>query len=241
MLIIPAIDLLDSKVVRLKKGNMQQYTVYSENPVDTALRFQNLGVNRLHIVDLDGAKEGRSVNFDIIEAIVRATGMDIEVGGGIRNKERVSRYFNLGVKYAILGTVAIKQPALTKEIALKYPEKIILGLDAREGVLSSEGWYEDSNLTVMDLLDEYRKFPFESIIYTDILRDGMLSGINMEWTKKVAEYSDFKIIASGGLKGEKDIDELKNIKNVGGVIVGKAFYEGFVDLKSIIDGENNYA
>jgi len=235
MLIIPAIDLLGGNVVRLQKGDMDKFTVYSDNPLQTAENFQHMGVKRLHIVDLDGAKQGESVNFDIIKDIATYTGMEIEVGGGIRNAERASEYFEIGVNYVILGTLAVKNPELTKAIASEYPDKIILGLDARNGILSSDGWYEDSEQSVEELLNEYREHPFNSVIYTDILRDGMLEGINYDLTRKVAECSPFPVIASGGLKSNADILELKTLKNVIGCIVGKAYYEGLVDIRTLIN------
>jgi len=237
MLIIPAIDLLGGKVVRLKKGDMDKFTVYSDNPLKTAEKFQLMGVKRLHIVDLDGAKQGKSVNFDIIKNIVRYTDMEIEVGGGIRNHERASAYFELGINYIILGTVAVKNPGLTKSMASDFPDKIILGLDARNGILSSEGWYENSKLSVEELLDEYSEYPFNSVIYTDILRDGMLQGINYDLTRRVAENSPFGVIASGGFKSNADIFQLKKLKNVIGCIVGRAYYEGLVDIKTLVKEE----
>ncbi|TYB32266.1 MAG: 1-(5-phosphoribosyl)-5-[(5-phosphoribosylamino)methylideneamino]imidazole-4-carboxamide isomerase [Flexistipes sinusarabici] len=237
MLIIPAIDLLDAKVVRLKKGDMKDYKIYSDNPVDTAAAFQKMGVKRLHIVDLDGAKKGESVNFDVIQQIIRHTDMEVEVGGGIRTIERAEAYFALGVKYVILGTTAIKDIPLTKKIASAYPGRVILGMDARNGVLSAEGWYEDSKLTVDDLISEYENTPFESVIYTDILRDGMLQGINVEKTRQLAAKSPFGIIASGGLKSEDDVYELQNIDNIKGCIVGKAFYEGLIDIGELLKEE----
>lgn len=237
MLIIPAIDLLGAKVVRLRKGDMEDYKVYFNSPLDAALNFQDMGVKRLHIVDLDGAKKGESVNFEVIERLVNSTNMEIEVGGGIRTMERAEAYFNLGVRYVILGTTAIKDIPLTKKIASAYPGKVILGMDARNGVLSSEGWYENSSLTVTDLLNEYTNCPFDSIIYTDILRDGMLQGINIERTRELAAKSPFGVIASGGLKNYEDLYDLQKIENIKGCIVGKAYYEGLVDIKKLLEEE----
>jgi len=237
MLIIPAIDLLDARVVRLKKGNMKDYKIYSDDPVATAAEFQQMGVKRLHIVDLDGAKKGESVNFDVIEGIIRNTDMEVEVGGGIRTIERAEAYFALGVKYVILGTTAIKDVELTKKIATAHPGRLILGMDARDGVLSAEGWYENSSLTVDDLISEYKNTPFESVIYTDILRDGMLQGINIDRTRDLAAESPFGVIASGGFKSEDELYELQRIKNIKGCIVGKAFYEGLIDIKELLKKE----
>lgn len=237
MLIIPAIDLLDARVVRLKKGNMKDFKIYSDDPVATAAEFQQMGVKRLHIVDLDGAKKGESVNFDVIEGIIRNTDMEVEVGGGIRTIERAEAYFALGVKYVILGTTAIKDVELTKKIATAHPGRLILGMDARDGVLSAEGWYEDSSLTVDNLISEYKNTPFESVIYTDILRDGMLQGINIDRTRDLAAKSPFGVIASGGFKSEDELYELQRVKNIKGCIVGKAFYEGLIDIKELLKKE----
>ncbi|MEF3254091.1 MAG: 1-(5-phosphoribosyl)-5-[(5-phosphoribosylamino)methylideneamino]imidazole-4-carboxamide isomerase [Deferribacterales bacterium] len=233
MLIIPAIDLLNGKVVRLEKGDMEKFKVYSDDPVAVAKSFEDMGVKRLHIVDLNGAKDGALVNFTTIEKIVSSTKLSVDVGGGIRDLEKAGRYVNLGVDYITLGTIVIKNVGVAKEIIEKYPGRVILGIDAKDGFVATDGWYEKSDKKAIDVINEYKGFSVNSVIYTDISRDGMLSGINVDATVKLSEISPFPVIASGGLKGEEDILELSR-KNVYGCIVGKAYYEGLVNLKKII-------
>lgn len=235
MLIIPAIDIYDKKVVRLEKGDMQKRKTYFDDPVDVAKYFQDLDIKRIHVVDLNGAKEGQTTNFHVIEKVVSNSNLDIEVGGGIRDIKRVEDYFNLGVKFVILGTACVKDPDFVKSALRKYPYKIILGLDAVEGFVATDGWYEKSTMSVLDILNWYRDFHVESVIYTDISRDGMLQGINIDATIRLCENTDFNVIASGGLKGVEDILMLKKTKKVYGCIVGKAFYEGKIDLKKAME------
>ncbi|UOD35317.1 1-(5-phosphoribosyl)-5-[(5-phosphoribosylamino)methylideneamino]imidazole-4-carboxamide isomerase [Deferribacteraceae bacterium V6Fe1] len=238
MLVIPAIDIYDGKAVRLEKGDMEKRKEYFDNPLDAAKYFQDLGVGRIHIVDLNGAKEGKTTNFKIIEKIVASTDLIIEVGGGIRDKERVNGYFNLGVCYAILGTATVKNPPFVKEMLALYPEKIILGIDAKQGYVATEGWYEKSDMTVVDVLAMYDGYKPESVIYTDISRDGMLTGINIDATVDLSKKTNFNIIASGGLKGLEDIKILKKSGKIYGCIIGKAFYEGKIDLKEALEIAN---
>lgn len=234
MLILPAIDLLGGKAVRLKQGDMDDFTKYYDNPLDVAKIFEDSGINRLHIVDLDGAKSGDTTNFNIIEKIASKVNLKIEVGGGIRNIERINAYANVGVDFAILGTAVIKDPEFTKEALKKFPGKIILGIDAKDGFVATDGWYEKSDKTAIETILEYKGLHAESVIYTDIARDGMLEGINIEKTLELAASSPFPIIASGGLKDINDIKALNNKKNIYGCIVGKAFYEGKIDLKEAV-------
>lgn len=234
MLVIPAIDIFDGKVVRLEKGDMENRKKYFDNPLDVALMFTDEGVERIHIVDLNGAKTGENVNFKIIEKIVAKTGLVTEVGGGIRDFARVNAYFELGVNFPILGTATVKSPDFVREVLTRYPKKIILGVDAKDGFVATDGWYKTSEKTVMDILCEYEGYEPESVIYTDISRDGMLEGINIESTVDVAEKSGLKIIASGGLKDLGDIEALNDTGIIYGCIVGKAFYEGKVSLKEAL-------
>ncbi|ADD69546.1 phosphoribosylformimino-5-aminoimidazole carboxamide ribotide isomerase [Denitrovibrio acetiphilus DSM 12809] len=234
MLIIPAIDLLGGKAVRLRQGDMDDYTVYYDNPLDAAKKFADMGVKRLHIVDLDGARDGETTNFDLIEQIVSKAGMDVEVGGGLRKLVRVEGYFNIGVKYCILGTAVVKDPDFVMAAMKKYPHQIILGIDAKDGCVATEGWYEKSELTAAEVIKSYEGYCAESVIYTDIMRDGMLSGINIEATLSLAEEIQYPVIASGGLKGIEDIEALSGKKNILGAITGKAFYEGRIDLEEAL-------
>lgn len=234
MLIIPAIDLLGGKAVRLRQGNMDDFVVYFNDPLDAAKMFADMGVKRLHIVDLDGAKKGETTNFKLIEKIVCKAGMNIEVGGGIRNMQRLESYFNIGVKYGILGTVVVKDPDFVKEAMNSYAGRVILGVDAKDGFVATEGWYEKSTVTAAELINSYKGYKAESVIYTDISRDGMLTGINTEATIKLALEIDYPVIASGGLKGIEDIEALNGHDGILGAITGKAFYEGKIDLKEAL-------
>ncbi|MGA1845520.1 1-(5-phosphoribosyl)-5-[(5-phosphoribosylamino)methylideneamino]imidazole-4-carboxamide isomerase [Deferribacter abyssi] len=231
MLIIPAIDILGGKVVRLKQGLMEESKSYFENPLDVAMMFKDFGAKRIHIVDLDGAKYGDTVNFDIISKIVTKTDLEIEVGGGIRDLSKLKVYFDIGVNYPIIGTAAIKNKDFTTEALSEYPDKIILSFDCKGGFVATDGWYEKSDITIFEILDYYGKYQPSAIIYTDIERDGMLTGYNIEMLKKISKHSKFPIIASGGLKGIEDIKAVLRIENIFGCIVGKAFYEGKIDLK----------
>ncbi len=234
MLVIPAIDLLDGKVVRLSQGIMEDATDYGHDPRDIALAFAAVGAKRIHIVDLNGARNNSDINHDIIKSIVAQSkdNLEIELGGGIRDMKRLDDVFNMGVTYAIIGTAAVKDVEFTRQAIEKYPNKIILGIDAKDGMVATEGWYEASEHTVMDVINMYKDLQVESVIYTDIARDGMLQGVNIESTIKLADSSPFPIVASGGVASIDDIKQLleKNHKNLHGTIVGKAFYEGKMDL-----------
>lgn len=232
MLLIPAIDLLDGKVVRLKKGIMENATEYGHDPRDAALMFAELGATRIHIVDLNGARTGKSVNHKVIEEIVAKTNVKIEVGGGIRDMDRLDELMDSGVDFAILGTVAVKDPDFVVDAFTKYPNKIILGLDAKDGKAVTEGWYEESTHCVTEIINKYKNHQCESVIFTDIEKDGMLSGLNVEMLKNIADSSPFPIIASGGVASIDDIMNLKNLnhKNIIGCVVGKAIYEGRIDM-----------
>lgn len=237
MIIIPAIDLIDAKVVRLKKGIMEDATEYGHDPRDIALMFAELGVQRLHIVDLNGARTGENQNFDIIKEIVEKSKLQIEVGGGIRDMARLDAYMDMGVSYAILGTVAVKDPDFVKAAAEKYPDKIILGIDAKNMMVATEGWYEESKLSVFDVINRYEGCQIDSVIFTDIEKDGMLAGINVEQIKQVADKSLFPVIASGGVSDIEDIKLLKSMahKNIKGCIVGKAIYENKINLEEVFN------
>lgn len=235
MLVIPAIDLIDEKVVRLKQGIMEDATEYGHDPRDVALMFAELGVKRLHIVDLNGARTGETHNFNIIKEVVEKSKLSIEVGGGIRNMERLDAYMDMGVDYAILGTVAVKNPEFVMEACEKYPNKIILGIDAKNLQVATEGWYENSSVSVIDLINKYKGCNVESVIFTDIDRDGMLKGINIEQIKYVADNSPFSVIASGGVASIDDINLLRstNHPNIKGCVVGKAIYENKINLEDL--------
>ena len=237
MLLIPAIDLMGGKVVRLYKGDMTDYKIYSDNPADVAKSFIQMGVTRLHIVDLDGAKSGSAVNYNSIEKIAALGGIQIETGGGIRDIARVDRYFSIGVSFAILGTAVVKDKEFTRQALIKYPRRIVLGIDTKNGKVAVSGWYEDSGTDSCELLTEYSDYEAESVIYTDIGKDGTLTGLNIEDTLDIASNSPFPVIASGGVASERDIHLLyeKNHPRIIGCIIGKAYYEGLIDLPAEIE------
>lgn len=239
MFLIPAVDLLSAQVVRLTKGDMDSYVVYDKDPVSVAKRFADMGVVRLHIVDLDGAKKGEAVNFNVIEKIASFGGLEMEVGGGIRDMARIEAYFNIGVKYAIIGTAVVKNKEFTRQALSKYPNRIILGLDARQGMVATDGWYETSALKATDLISEYSEYKAESVIYTDINKDGMLSGLNLAETVSFSKISPFPVIASGGVSSSADLDAIRKSthSNIKGCIIGKAFYEGRINLEEELKNE----
>ena len=233
--IIPAIDLKEGKVVRLTKGLMESAKIYEETPWKQAVKFQELGAKWLHIVDLDGAFAGEPVNVTKILEIRDQTGMSLQVGGGIRSEETIRQYMSIGVSRVILGSIALKDPEFVREMAKKYP--IVVGIDAKDGFVATEGWGEISKMKATDLAKKFGEMEVEAIICTDIGKDGTLSGVNVEFTEAIAKASGVKTIASGGVKDINDINRLKESKLVSGVIVGKANYEGTLDLKDALSAK----
>ncbi len=228
MTILPAIDLKDGKAVRLTKGLMDSAKIYSSEPWEVAKHFEELGSEWVHLVDLNGAFAGEPKNLEQINKIRENTNLKLELGGGIRDEDTIKMYLDLGINRLILGSVAVKDPEFVKEMAKKYP--IVVGIDAIDGMVAVEGWAEVSQMKATDLAKEFANAGVEAIICTDVGRDGMLSGINIEFTKAIKEASGLETIASGGLK---DINDIKALIEAGidGTIVGKAFYEGTLDLK----------
>ncbi|MDA7605014.1 1-(5-phosphoribosyl)-5-[(5-phosphoribosylamino)methylideneamino]imidazole-4-carboxamide isomerase [Candidatus Pelagibacter sp.] len=234
MKIFPAIDIKDKKCVRLVKGDFDNKTVYEMSPVDQAGKYKDHGFKNLHIVDLDGALTGETVNLDIIHEIVNKFDIMIEVGGGIRTIDGIEKYTNVGVEKVILGSAAVKDKNFLKEACQKFPNKIALGLDAKDGYLSVYGWKENSNQSTLDYLKEVNDFGASRIIYTDINRDGMKQSPNFEETSKVADVSNCPVIISGGVSSIDDIKNAKNFnKNIEGIIVGKAIYDGDIKLDEL--------
>ena len=229
MEIYPAIDLKDGKCVRLTKGVMESAKIYSDEPWQVAKSFEEMGARWLHLVDLNGAFAGEPKNLDQIEKIRKNTSLKIELGGGIRDEETIKRYLDLGIDRLILGSVAAKNPQFVKEMAAKYP--IAVGIDAIEGYVAVEGWAETSKMRATDLAREFAKSGVEAIICTDVGRDGTLGGVNVDFTLSIAEASGIDTIASGGVRDIEDIKALKATGRIAGVIVGKAFYEGTLDLR----------
>ncbi len=235
MKILPAIDIKDKKCVRLIKGDFDNKTEYEISPVDQAGKYKDLGFINLHIVDLDGALTGETVNTDIIEEIVGKFDLKIEIGGGIRNFESIQKYINVGVEKVILGSAAIKDKHFLKEACTKFPDKIALGLDAKDGFLSISGWKENSNLKTLDFLKDVNEYGASRLIYTDINRDGMKIGPNFDETENVANISNCPVIISGGVSSIEDIKKVKELgnKNIEGIIIGKAIYDGDIKLEEL--------
>jgi len=235
MKIFPAIDIKDKKCVRLSKGNFDNKTVYETSPVEQAGKYRDHGFKNLHIVDLDGALTGETVNLDIIKSIVEKFDLKVEVGGGVRSIDSIQKYTDLGVEKVILGSAAIINKNFLNEACKKFPNKIALGLDAKDGYLSVSGWTENSNQLTLDYLKEVNDYGASRLIYTDINRDGMKQGPNYEETVKVADTSNCPVIISGGVSSIDDIKKAKklNNKNIEGIIIGKAIYDGDIKLDDL--------
>ena len=234
MKIFPAIDIKDKKCVRLVKGDFANKTEYKISPVEQAEKFKDQGFKNLHIVDLDGALTGETVNLDIVEDIVAKFNLKVEIGGGIRNFDSIQKYIDAGVEKVILGSAAIKDKNFLKEACLKFSDKIALGLDAKDGYLSVSGWKESSNQLTLDYLKEINDYGVSRLIYTDINRDGMKQSPNFDETLKVAELSNCPVVISGGVSSIDDIKKAKNLKNFEGIIVGKAIYDGDIKLEELV-------
>lgn len=233
MLLIPAIDLKDGKCVRLRQGRMDDDTVFSDDPVAMARRWVDAGARRLHLVDLDGAVAGKPRNADVIHAIADACpGVKIQVGGGIRDEDTIQEYLNAGVDYVIIGTKAVTAPHFVRDVAAEFPGHVIVGLDARDGKVAIDGWSKLSHHDVVDLAKKFEENGVEAIVYTDISRDGMMQGVNIEATARLAQAIHIPVIASGGITNLEDIRALGTIAGDGviGAITGRAIYEGTLDF-----------
>ena len=233
MKIFPAIDIKDKKCVRLIKGDFNQKTEYEMSPVEQATQFIDKGFKNLHIIDLDGALTGETVNLDIIKEIVRKFDFKVEVGGGVRDFDSIQEYADIGVDKVILGSAAIKDKNFLKKACKRFPKKIALGLDAKDGKLSVSGWKESSGISTLDFLNEVNDYSISRLIFTDINKDGTKESPNFEETLKVAEISNCPVVISGGVSSIEDIKKAKTLKNVEGVIVGKAIYDGDVKLDEL--------
>jgi phosphoribosylformimino-5-aminoimidazole carboxamide ribotide isomerase len=234
MKIFPAIDIKDKKCVRLVKGDFDNKTEYEMSPVEQAGKYKDHGFKNLHIVDLDGALTGEIVNLDIIQDIVDKFDLKVEIGGGIRNLDSIQKYINAGVEKVILGSAAIKDKKFLKKACEKFTNKIALGLDAKDGYLSVSGWKENSNQFTLDYLKEINDYGVSRLIYTDINRDGTKQSPNFDETSKVSEISNCPVIISGGVSSIDDIKKAKNLKNIEGIIVGKAIYDGDIQLDELV-------
>lgn len=237
MIIFPAIDIRDGKCVRLFKGDFNQETVFSDKPEEMAEKWQAEGAEFLHLVDLDGALAGKSQNLATVKKIIAAVNIPVELGGGIRTMENIDEVLALGVKRVILGSVAVKNPDLVKEACAKYGERIVVGIDAKDGIVAVDGWGVSGNVDVIKLAKEMAKAGVKTIIYTDISRDGTLAGVNVAATAKLARESGINIVASGGVKSTADIKALLPYEKDGieGVIVGKSIYMKTLDLAEAIE------
>jgi len=241
MEVIPAIDLIEGRCVRLYQGDYAQTEVFNDNPVEVARQWADQGATRLHLVDLDGAKSGQPENWRAIEAIVRAVDVPVEVGGGLRDRTRVTDLFALGVRYAILGTAAVDSPALVSDLSADYPGQIIVGIDARDGKVATRGWLETSAVDAIELAQQMEQRGAAAIIYTDIQRDGTLQGPNISALRAMAQTVSMPVIASGGVGSLKDLLSLLPLEPLGvsGVIVGRALYTGDVSLKEAVRAIGN--
>ncbi|MBO9357550.1 1-(5-phosphoribosyl)-5-[(5-phosphoribosylamino)methylideneamino]imidazole-4-carboxamide isomerase [Bordetella petrii] len=236
MLLIPAIDLKDGRCVRLRQGDLDEATVFSEDPAAMAAHWLDLGARRLHLVDLNGAVAGKPKNDAPIKAILDAVGDDIpvQIGGGIRDLDTIETYLDAGISYVIIGTAAVKNPGFLQDACGAFPGSIIVGLDARDGKIATDGWSKLTRHDVLDLAKKFEDYGCEAIIYTDISRDGMLSGVNVDATVRLAQHVRIPVYASGGIAGMQDIEALCAVEDEGveGAILGRSIYEGALDFQA---------
>lgn len=234
MIIYPAIDLQDGKCVRLTKGNFDEKTIYSRSPLEQAKVFQEIGFKYLHIVDLDRTISKDKSNLDTIKNIIDNTTLKIQVGGGLRTEDTIGEVIDLGIDNAVLGTAAVNNPDLLITMSQKYKNKISVGLDVREKMIALQGWKDQTQISCFDFLNTIKNLPLRSIIFTDINKDGMKQGINIDDTLKMAESSKISVIASGGVSNIEDVKMIKSKNKIGGVIVGKAIYDGLINLNDLV-------
>ena len=234
MIIFPAIDLYEGKAVRLYKGDYAQLTVYDENPINTAKKFIAEGATHLHMVDLEGARDGNTPNFETVRQIVSATDLFVEIGGGIRDMETIDKYLSVGVGRVILGTAAVSSEGFVERAVEKYGDKIAVGADIKDGEIAVKGWVEKSGVKSDDFFEKMQKIGVKTIICTDISRDGAMRGTNLELYRSLSQKYDMNIIASGGVSSLDDVIALRKM-NVYGAIIGKAYYTGAIDLKTAIE------
>jgi phosphoribosylformimino-5-aminoimidazole carboxamide ribotide isomerase len=236
MEVIPAIDLRGGQVVRLEQGDYGRESVYSAEPGEVARQFSEQGAQRIHVVDLDGARDGRARNLTALEAILAsASNARIQIGGGIRSFEAIERRVELGAERVVLGTAALEDPDLLRAAAERFPARIVLALDARDGRVATRGWLETGEATVEEVLSRFERLPLGAVLHTDIARDGMLTGANLEETAALARRSPFPVLASGGVSSIDDLLTLARTRIIAGAIVGRALYAGAIDLKEAIE------
>ncbi len=237
MYIIPAIDLIGGKAVRLQKGDYNKVTVYSDTPHEVAKQFEACGADFLHIVDLDGAKDGTTANFETVKEIIQNTTLSVEIGGGIRDMQRVKRYIDIGVDRVIIGTAAVTDPNFLRAAVSEYGEKIVVGADINDGFVAIKGWLETSKLSCFEFCEQMSALGVKTLIVTDISKDGMMSGTNIELYRELSRRFGLNIVASGGVSSYEDIKALRDM-NIYGAILGKALYTGVLDLRTAIDSAN---
>lgn len=236
MIIFPAIDILDGQCVRLIQGDYNQESVYSNSPVDMAKQWEEKGAEFIHIVDLDGAKSGNSTNKDIIQKIAQTVNIPVQVGGGIRSLEIIDAHINNGVNRVIIGTAAIQDPEFLKAAVEKYGDKIVVSLDARNGFIATDGWTDTSEVKALDLVKDLEKIGVKTIVYTDIAKDGMLQGPNLDEQQVINEATTIDVIASGGVTTKEDVENLQAL-NMYGAIIGKALYDGKLEFESVVEAK----
>ncbi len=235
MVIIPAIDLKDGRCVRLLQGDMDAETVYSDDPVMMATQWEAQGAQRLHLVDLNGALDGKPRHLDEIQAILSAVKIPIEVGGGIRSLHTITTYIEMGIKWVILGTAAVMQPSLVREACARFPRQIIISLDVKDGYVAWQGWVEQSTVTPLAILNDLDGCALEAVVFTDISRDGMKTGPNIDAIREITMATEIPLIVSGGVSGIDDLRTLKSdLPAIAGVIIGKALYDGNLDLQEAL-------
>jgi phosphoribosylformimino-5-aminoimidazole carboxamide ribotide isomerase len=234
MQIYPAIDIIDGKAVRLSQGKFDNVTIFNDDPADAAKDWADAGATYIHIVDLDGARKGKSFIVDILKNITSKYDIPVQTGGGVRTLEDVTERINAGASRVIIGTAAVKNPELVKEAVKLYGDKIAVGVDAKNGMVAISGWEEISNVTAVDLCLKMKEYGVKTVIYTDISKDGMMSGPNIESTKELIDKTGMDIIASGGVSTLADVENVKNI-NAAGVIIGKALYNGALNLTEVLE------
>lgn len=242
MLLIPAIDLKDGQCVRLRQGRMDDTTVFSSNPVDVAQRWVDAGARRLHLVDLNGAFEGKPVNGEVVRAVAaKFPNLPVQIGGGIRDAATVAAYLDAGVQFCIIGTKAVQEPSFVVDLCKQFPNQIIVGIDAKNGMVATDGWAEVSRVSAIDLAKQFEQAGVSALVYTDIARDGMMTGVNVEETARLAASISIPVIASGGVTNLDDIKALLKVQDQGvmGTILGRSIYEGTIDLaeaQRLVDG-----
>lgn len=235
MVIIPAIDLKDGRCVRLRQGDLNAETVYSDDPVMMATQWEAQGAQRLHVVDLNGAVDGKPRHLSEIQAIVSAVKIPVEVGGGIRDLHTISTYLDMGIQWVILGTAAVMQPSLVREACTRFPQHIIISLDVKDGYVAWQGWVEQSTVTPLTVLNDLAGCALAAVVFTDISRDGMKTGPNMDAIQEITMATEIPLIVSGGVSGIDDLRTLQSdIPSIAGVIVGKALYDGNLDLREAL-------